>query len=61
MRLSEVHPGAGSDPRTTLEQLMISSPPCVITSLPQLSGVVPPETALQKISVLDTGCVKPAF
>ncbi|KAL5259712.1 hypothetical protein ACHWQZ_G009977 [Mnemiopsis leidyi] len=55
---------SSADPTRTLDPLMISSAnlsasnPCVITSAQLPALVMPSESALQKISVLDTGCVK---
>lgn len=58
---------SSADPTRTLDPLMISSAnlsasnPCVITSAQLPALVMPSESALQKISVLDTGCVKNTF
>jgi hypothetical protein len=57
---------SGPDQPRNLEQLMSSAAPsasksCIITSAQLPSLVMPTETALQKISVLDTGCVNSAF
>ena len=58
----------GPDQPRTLEQVLMmssaapsASSPCVITSAQLPTLVRPTESALQKISVLDTGCVKSTY